>query len=132
MFLYARLFKDGQHALALRITAVSFVLKTLAFILAGNPWQLTAAFLLQAPSYALYMTAVVAYAKEQIRFQDSAKAQSLAFTSTTLGGVLASLIGGQLYDNPSVTMTLCVALTVGVAGAVIMFLGTRKTRSQRA
>ena len=126
MFLYVRFFKDGRHSLALRITAVSFVLKTLAFILAGTVWQLTAALLLQAPSYALYMAAVVAYVKETIGFQDSAKAQTLAFTATSLGGMLASLIAGQLYDHLSVTMTLWVAFAFGVTGTVVMFLGTRR------
>ena len=88
-------------------------------------WHLTAAFILQAPSYALYMAAIVPFVKETIDFQDSAKAQSLAFTTTTLGGMLASLIGGQLYDCLSVTLTLWIAFAVGAAGAVVMFLGTR-------
>ena len=126
LFLYARFFKDGKHSVALRIAAVSFELKLLAFILARNVWQLTAAFIFQAPSYALYMAAVVYYVKETIDHKDSAKAQSLAFTTTTLGGMLASLIGGQLYDHLSVTSTLWVALAAGAIGTVIIFLGTRE------
>ena len=125
MFLYVRFFKDGKHSLALRIAAVSFVLKTLAFLLSNKVWHLTAAFILQAPSYALYMAAIVPYVKETIDYRDSAKAQSLAFTTTTLGGMLASLIGGQLYDCLSVTLALGIAFAVGAAGAVVMFLGTR-------
>ena len=129
MFLYARIFKEGKHSLALRITAAAFVLKTLAFILAGSVWQLTAAFILQASSYALYMAAVVAYVKENIGYEDSAKAQSLAFTTTTFGGMLASLIGGRLYDSLSVTSTLWIAFAAGAAGTCIMFMGTRKLRT---
>ena len=129
MFLYARIFKEGKHSLALRITAAAFVLKTLVFILAGSVWQLTAAFILQAPSYALYMAAVVAYVKENIGYEDSAKAQSLAFTTTTFGGMLASLIGGRLYDSLSVTSTLWIAFAAGAAGTCIMFMGTRKLRT---
>lgn len=125
MFLYVRFFRGGKHSLALRIAAVSFVLKTLAFILSAKVWHLAAAFILQAPSYALYMAAIVPYVKETIDYRDSAKAQSLAFTTTTLGGMLASLIGGQLYDCLPVTMTLWIAFAVGAAGAVVMFLGTR-------
>lgn len=40
--------------------------------------------------------------------------------------MLASLIGGQLYDHLPVTATLWTAFAIGAAGAVIMFLGTRK------
>ena len=127
MLFYIRFFRDGRHGLALRIAAVSFVLKTLGILLSGSVWQLGAAFLFQGPSYALYMAAVVAYVKENIGFQDSAKAQSLAFTTTTLGNMLASVISGHLYDHLSVPATLLVALAVGAAGAAIVFLGTRKT-----
>ncbi len=38
MFLYARLFMDGMHSLALRITAAAFVLKTLASCMVFH-WQ---------------------------------------------------------------------------------------------
>ncbi|MBQ6451936.1 MAG: MFS transporter [Solobacterium sp.] len=127
MFLYARFFSKGRHARALRISAVFFEIKLLAFILSANVWHLTAGFIFQAPSYALYMTAVVPYVEETIDYQDSAKAQSLAFTTTTFGGMLASLIGGRLYDTLPVTSTLWIAFAVGAAGMVIMFLGTRKT-----
>ena len=130
MFLYARYFKDGRHYLALRFCAICFVLKTLGFLLASSTLQLSAAFLLQPPSYALYMSAIVAYAKENIGFEDSAKAQSIAFTTTTLGGMLASLIGGLLFDRLSVTNTLFVALGVGILGAFIMFLTTAKRRNE--
>lgn len=44
------------------------------------------------------------------------------------GGMLASLIGGQLYDSLPVRTTLWIALAVGVLGAVIMFIGTRKRK----
>ena len=73
------------------------------------------------------MTAVVYYVKENLDFRDSAKAQSLAFTTTTFGGMLASLVGGQLYDPLTVTETLWFAFAVGAAGAVIMFPGTRRS-----
>ena len=128
MFMYARFFKDGKHSAALRIAAVAFVLKTLAFILSETTWQLTAAFILQAPSYALFMAAIVPYVEENIDYRDSAKAQSLAFTTTTFGGMLASLIGGQLYDCMPVTAVLWIAFAAGAAGAAVMFIGTRQGR----
>ena len=78
----------------------------------------------------VYLQAIVAYAKENIGFEDSAKAQSIAFTTTTLGGMLASLIGGVLFDRLSVANTLFVALGVGILGAFIMFLTTAKKRNE--
>ncbi len=130
LLFYTRFFRDGKHNLALRISAVAFVLKSLALLLSTRVWHLAAAFVLQAPSYALYMAAVVAYVKENIAYEDSAKAQSLAFTTTSLGSMLASLISGHLYDHLSVPATLAVALVIGAAGTVIVFLGLGKAKFQ--
>ena len=85
-----------------------------------------------SPLYALYMAAVVLYVKEHVSHKDSAKAQSLAFITTTLGGMLASLIGGQLYDHLPVTATLWIAFAVSSAGALLLFLGTREDRRSPA
>ncbi|MBQ1900555.1 MAG: hypothetical protein II153_06560 [Erysipelotrichaceae bacterium] len=57
-------------------------------------------------------------------------AQSIAFTTTTFGGMLASLIGGLLYDHLSVVTTLYIALAIGIIGAFIMILGIRDKERQ--
>ena len=44
--------------------------------------------------------------------------------------MLASLIGGLLYDHLSVVTTLCIALAIGIIGAFIMFFATAKQRKK--
>ncbi|MBO7727182.1 MAG: MFS transporter, partial [Oscillospiraceae bacterium] len=70
--------------------------------------------------------AIVPYVNEVIPYEDSAKAQSLAYTMTSIGSVLASLIGGFLYDRTTVTNTLWISFGICFVAAVIAFLGVEK------
>ena len=114
----------------IRLSFVFFVLKILAYALAPNIPLLFAARILQAPSYALYTVLIVGYADEVVSEKDSAKAQSLAFSMTTIGSVLASLIGGRMFDAAGVRTTMLIATAICAAGAVIAILGTLGKKRQ--
>jgi len=103
----------------IRLSFVFFVLKILAYALAPNIPLLFAARILQAPSYALYTVLIVGYADEVVDRKDSAKAQSLAFSMTTVGSVLASLIGGSMFKAVGVQATMLTAAGICAAGAAI-------------
>ena len=129
MLLYTRLLGRRDSASLLRVAFVMFTLKAAAVAAAASVGQLAAAFLLQAPSFALYTAAIVPYVSRTVSLADSAKAQSLAFSMTTLGGVLASLIAGRLYDSLSVTQTLWITCAVCAVGSVISLLGIEKKKT---
>ena len=127
MFLYSRIFrKRGAAATALTLSFVFFTLKAAGIAAAATIPQLAAVFLLQAPSFALYTAAIVPYVTETVAYEDSAKAQSLAYTMTTVGSVLASLIAGPLYDALSVSATLWICCALCAAGTVIALLAMRR------
>ena len=108
----------------IRLAFVFFVLKTLAYALAPNIPLLFASRILQAPSYALYTVLIVGYADEVVARKDSAKAQSLAFSMTTIGSVLASLIGGSMFKSSGVQPTMLTATAFAAVGAVIAIAAT--------
>ena len=114
----------------IRISFVFFALKILAYALAPNIPLFFAARILQAPSYALYTVLIVSYANRQVPRKDSAKAQSLAFSMTTIGSVLASLIGGRMFDTAGVRTTMLTAAAIAAVGAVIALLGTLQERKK--
>lgn len=124
MMFYSRFSRGRNTGKLLRLAFVCFGLKGAAIAAAETYGALVAATVLQAPSFALYSAAIVPYVEQTIRYEDSAKAQSLAFTVTTVGSVLAGAISGRLYDNMSVTATLWIAAAAGIAGAVIALAGT--------
>ena len=119
-----RLSKKWSRVQYIRLAFVFFVLKTLAYALAPNIPLLFASRILQAPSYALYTVLIVGYADEVVARKDSAKAQSLAFSMTTIGSVLASLIGGSMFKTEGVQPTMLTATVFAMVGAVIAIAAT--------
>ena len=132
MMFSSRLPRRWSTVQYIRLALSLFVLKALAYALAPSIPLFFAARVLQAPSYALYTVLIVGYADSQVARKDSAKAQSLAFSMTTIGSVLASLIGGQMFDTVGVKATMLTAVGIAAAGAVISLAGTRNTKKQPA
>lgn len=116
--------KKWSRVQYIRLAFVFFVLKTLAYALAPNIPLLFASRILQAPSYALYTVLIVGYADEVVARKDSAKAQSLAFSMTTIGSVLASLIGGSMFKSSGVQPTMLTATAFAAVGAAIAIAAT--------
>jgi PPP family 3-phenylpropionic acid transporter len=127
MFLFSRFSRGKRMSVFMSLSVVAFLLKSLAIGLAPNIPLLFAANSLQAPSFAIFSCAVVPYISQVIDPANAAKAQSLAFSITTLGAVLSSLVAGRLYDICSVQTTLLIAAAVCAVGTVICLFGIRKT-----
>ena len=124
MMFASKLPKKWSTVQYIRLAFVFFILKALAYALAPTIPLFFAARVLQAPSYALYTVLIVGYADRQVARKDSAKAQSLAFSMTTIGSVLASLIGGPMFDTVGVRTTMLTATAIAAVGAVIALAGT--------
>jgi len=125
MMLYARFSRGRDCGRLLRFAFALFTVKALALALAGTVPTLFAAVMLQAPSFALYATAIVDYAKREIPYEDSAKAQSLAYAMTTLGSTVASVAAGAMYDAFSVRTTLLVCAAVSAVGSAVSVAAVR-------
>ena len=123
MMFYQQFFGKKDPAAMLRIAFTVFSIKSIAIALAGSLPMLYAAYLFQAPSFALEAAAIVPYVDKTVRYEDSARAQSLAFTMTIVGSVLASIFGGLLYDKTTVSTTLWVGFAVCLAGSATALLG---------
>ena len=110
-------------------TMLFFSRMTAAIAAAPNIPLLFAAESLQVLSYALYAPAIVAYVTLIVPYDDAAKGQSLAFSMTTIGGVLASLISGRLLDVLSAPATAWIAAAVCAVGAAIACRGLEKPKN---
>ena len=129
MMFASKLPKKWSTVQYIRLSFVFFVIKILAYALAPTIPLFFAARMLQAPSYALYTVLIVGYADRIVARKDSAKAQSLAFSMTTIGSVLASLIGGPMFDTVGVKGTMLTAVAIAAAGAVIALAGTIRKKA---
>ena len=72
----------------------------------------------------LYTVLIVEYADSVVPARDSAKAQSLAFSMTTIGSVLASLVGGRMFDAVGVKPTMLTAVGIAAVGCAVALMGT--------
>ena len=129
MMFASKLPKKWSTVQYIRLSFVFFIIKILAYALAPTIPLFFAARILQAPSYALYTVLIVGYADRTVARKDSAKAQSLAFSMTTVGSVLASLIGGRLFDTIAVRPTMLIATAIAAVGAVIALIGTYEKKA---
>ena len=125
MMFSSKLPKRWSTVQYIRLALVLFVFKALAYALAPSIPLFFAARAFQAPSYALYTVLIVSYADHLVARKDSAKAQSLACSMPTIGSVLASLIGGRMFDTAGVRPTMLTAVAIAAAGTVIALAGTR-------
>ena len=116
----------------IRLSFIFFVLKILAYALAPTIPLFFAARVLQAPSYALYTVLIVGYADRTVAHKDSAKAQSLAYSMTTIGSVLASLIGGPMFDAVGVRPTMLTGAAIAAVGTIIALAGTTGSKKTAA
>lgn len=126
MFFFGRIRGGRKSVSLLRVSLLFFALKAALLPLASSVAGIFGVFLLQAPSFALYTAVIVDYVAETVPFEDSAKAQSLAYSMTTVGAVLASLIAGRLYDLLTVPQTLTVAAAVTALGVLLALLGAKE------
>lgn len=128
MLLFSRVFRRRSCALVLRFSFILFVIKAAAFAAAPSIPLLFAAAAIQIPSYALYVPGIVAYVTLIVPYEDAAKGQGLAFSMTTIGGVLASLISGRLFDTLSVPATAWIAAAVCAVGAILACRGLEEPK----
>lgn len=131
MIFFIPVFGKMRESTLIRFSLAMFVVKILAYALAPSIPVLFAARLLQAPSYALYTAAIVPYVSKVIAPRDANKGQSLAFTMTTVGSIVANICGGVMYDNLGKTYTLLIGAGICLVGAVLAILGTQTVSDNR-
>lgn len=128
IFFYSVLMRGRRTSSVLKAAFIMFTAKAAAVAAAGSVAGIAAALLLQAPSFGLYTGAIVLYVDMMIAHEDSAKAQSLAFSVTMLGSVLASTISGRLFDMIPVSSVMWIACAVSAAGSLLAYVGVQKTQ----
>lgn len=110
----------------MRIAALCFSVKGVAFVLAGSIGAVYAAQMLQMLGNAVLMVASVYYINSIVTEKDQVKGQTLFTTATTTGAVIGSFIGGQLIGLLGVSTTLLVGAVVSCVGSAIAIAAVQK------
>ena len=106
----------------LKLAGLSFVLKSLLFLMAGNVMTIYFLQLLQATSYTFLSPIQMYYANNKIGAADMVKGQAFSTASYTLGCAAGNFAGGQLLSFFGLRTMLLAGIAMAVAGTAVFFL----------
>ena len=113
----------------IRFSAVFYAIKGFAFWLVPNVLGIYAVALMQIATYAIMYTASIYYVEGMMSETDRVKGQGYVITSSTIGGIIASLVGGKILDVASVNEQLMFGAFVCFLGSVIVFFSVREKKA---
>ncbi len=122
MFGFVFLMKKLSIVKIMKIAAIFYSVKHLLVFLSNNVTLFYFAMILQMFSYAALAPATVYYGGEYIAPEDRNKGQAILGMSLTIGGLLSSFLGGQLFNVMDVKNVLFIGLLASIAGTVIMVM----------
>lgn len=125
IFFYGTIRKHCRDTGLLKIAAVSFLVKSVAFYLAPSIHTIYALQLLQITSYGLLGPAQVYYAQNKVKSCDMVKGQAFITAAYALGCSLGNFTGGQML-NLGVSAMLLSGIVMALSGTVVMFLTVDK------
>lgn len=106
----------------LKLAGLSFVLKSVLFLLAGNVLTIYFIQLLQATSYTFLSPIQMYYANNKIGAADMVKGQAFSTASYTLGCAAGNFAGGQLLSSFGLRAMLMAGIAMAAAGTAVFFL----------
>lgn len=110
----------------LKLAGLSFLLKSVLFLLAKNVTAIYGIQLLQATSYSFLSPTQLYYADAKVSPADMVKGQAFITASYTLGCAIGNFAGGQLLDAFDVRALLLAGVAMAAAGTVVFFLTVDK------
>lgn len=126
--LFSRLSSKAGTATWLRISAASFLLRSIGYLLAPSVRLFQAVQVFQLTAFGLYAPASVLYAREQVAPEDMVKGQGVLAAAFAFGNCLGNFLGGQIIERWGTVAMLRTGAAFAVIGTVIVFL-TVKNRS---
>lgn len=131
MFLFSKLVeKFGIHKLMI-FGSICYSLKHVLTWLCGSVMMFYAVMVIQMVSYAIIIPAGVYFADEVVDAQDRNKGQAIMAATSTIGGLLASFIGGQLYQYLSVSNVVLIGAIASIIGTACMMIGIQKIEAEK-
>ena len=110
----------------LKLAGLSFVLKAVLFLVAGNVMTIYIIQLLQATSYTFLSPIQMYYANNKIRAADMVKGQAFSTAAYTLGCAAGNFAGGQILSAFDVRTMLLTGIVMAASGTLVFFLTVEK------
>ena len=122
MLLFARFSRRGKGVRLFMISIWFWLAKDVLTLLAPNPRVLYAVQLLNFASCAVYVPGMMDYMRHVLPQSQLLRGVTLAGTATTLGSLLATILGGWLMDAVGVRTALLVVQFFAGFGTLLLTL----------
>ena len=122
MFLFSLILKKVDIKKILIFAAFAYSVKHIAIWLCPNTYVLYGSMILQMFSYAILIPGSVYYANQSVAEEDRNKGQAIFGATVTVGGLLASLIGGQLLNITNISIVLLIGVIASLCGTALIFI----------
>lgn len=126
MFGFSFILKRFDVSKIIAVASVLYSVKHVLTFACANVPMFYGAMALQMVSYAALVPAVVYFANEHVAEEDRNKGQAVFATASTIGGLLASFLGGWLFTYIPVRAVLGIGAAASVGGTALMIFALRK------
>lgn len=123
MFLFAKIMQKKDVDSIMALAGICFTVKHLLVWLAPDIRMLYLSMAVQMLGYALLIPSSVYFANKHFDEQDRNQGQAVTAWTTTIGGIIASLLGGVLMDHLAVSTVLLIGFLISLAGTLLMVKG---------
>lgn len=120
MMLFARFSRRGKGVRLFMISIWFWLAKDVLTLLAPNPQTLYAVQLLNFASCAVYVPGMMDYMRHVLPESQLLRGATLAGTATTLGSLLATIVGGWLMDGVGVRKALMIVQVFPAVGTALL------------
>lgn len=112
------------------IASILYSVKHIITFMSVNVPMFYAAMTLQMVSYAALVPAVVYFANEHVAEEDRNKGQAVFAAASSVGGLLASFLGGWLFTLLPVRGVLGIGAFASVCGTLLLIFALRKIEAK--
>ncbi len=123
---YERIRKKISDSTLLKLAGISFLLKSVLFLVVGSVEGIYLVQLLQATSYGFLSPTQVYYAGRKVLKADMVKGQAFITAAYSLGCACGNFAGGQLIEFSGVNAMLIAGVAMAAVGTAIFFLTVGK------
>ena len=123
MFLFAKIMQKKDVDSIMALAGICFTVKHLLVWLAPDIRMLYLSMAVQMLGYALLIPSSVYFANKHFDEQDRNQGQAVTAWTTTIGGIIASMLGGVLMDHLAVSTVLLIGFLISLTGTLFMVKG---------
>ena len=125
MFLFSKIIEKISIQKVMVIASVIWSIKHALTWLCPNVYIFYGIAVLQMFAYAAMAPAIVYFANQSVEELDRNKSQAVFAASNTVGNLLSSLVGGQLFQFMNVPNVIMIGVIASIIGTILMAIGIK-------